>query len=612
MLIGVRDGDYIYIPRNDGTAMLYNYTGEEEGDLMLPASLGGYTITDLDDSVCSNASMKTLVIPETVVVIGENAFNTCENLTSVVINGPVTEIPEYAFAWCENLTTVVLPDSVTSIDSGAFAGCSSLTSLEIPAGVTYIGEDAFQFCYDLILSVAPGSYAETFARSNGIDYSNGTDKPYPEPTDEPVAQATLPPDAPEYLFDYTALGAGEVEIYDYNGSADHVVIPEELDGCKVVSIASYALSYDNFSTIEIPSTVAKLGEGVFSDAKLTSITLPDSIVSLEPWTLAFCEQLSSVTLPDTMTHIGDNVFSWSSALSYVHMPASLTYIGVEAFNGCQELTSLEIPASVTFIGEDAFLFCDNLTLTVVPGSYAETYARNNGINYVYAGGSPVQPTATPTPAVPDVPTLTVGNSGEAVKALQILLIEHNYLDDVADGQFGRKTEDGVRAVQTEAGLEVTGVADAATQAYLADHSRAFEATQRYAIKFYAIKRDDDTGEVRVCIKNLGLSEITAISIRLFQCDSGKNPIGDFYGRRNTSTDEYWTTINSSSWALASGDTDYALLDIREGAQVQFTGGNTRTVEFFVNNGYIGIELTGYTTEDGEEHSASQTLYCPFH
>lgn len=78
-----------------------------------------------------------LVIPGSIVhdgvnleieYIGKNAFNSCEQLTSVVISDSITSIGEYAFYECYGLTSVVIGNGVTSIGYNAFNDCVNLTS----------------------------------------------------------------------------------------------------------------------------------------------------------------------------------------------------------------------------------------------------------------------------------------------------------------------------------------------------------------------------------------------------------------------------------------------------------------------------------------------------
>ena len=62
-----------------------------------------------------------------VTSIGEEAFEKCSSLTSIVISNSVTSIALYAFVRCTSLESIVIPDSVTSIGSSAFSVCDSLT-----------------------------------------------------------------------------------------------------------------------------------------------------------------------------------------------------------------------------------------------------------------------------------------------------------------------------------------------------------------------------------------------------------------------------------------------------------------------------------------------------
>lgn len=83
------------------------------------------------------------VIPDSVIKIGDHAFDRCENLTSITIPDSVTWIGDYAFYGCSSLTSVTIPKSVTKIGARVFGGCTGLTSITIPDSVTRIDYQFF-------------------------------------------------------------------------------------------------------------------------------------------------------------------------------------------------------------------------------------------------------------------------------------------------------------------------------------------------------------------------------------------------------------------------------------------------------------------------------------
>lgn len=60
---------------------------------------------------------------------------------------------------------------VSSIGAESFYEYDKLTSVTIPDGVTSIGEDAFLCCDNLTIKVAPGSFAEQYAKDNQIPFT---------------------------------------------------------------------------------------------------------------------------------------------------------------------------------------------------------------------------------------------------------------------------------------------------------------------------------------------------------------------------------------------------------------------------------------------------------
>jgi hypothetical protein len=97
------------------------------------------------------------VIPNSVTIIGNGAFNGCVNLTSIKIPSSVTSIGNFAFRNCKNLKSIEIPNSVIEIEMSAFEGCRSLVSINISNNVTSIDFATFYGCNGLTNIDIPNS-----------------------------------------------------------------------------------------------------------------------------------------------------------------------------------------------------------------------------------------------------------------------------------------------------------------------------------------------------------------------------------------------------------------------------------------------------------------------
>jgi len=188
-----------------------------------------------------------------------------------------------------------------------------------------------------------------------------------------------------------------------------LLIPREVDGNMVTGIGEKAFYwYSDLTSVTIPMGVTSIGYGAFMTCRrITNVTIPDSVTSIDSMAFAVCDALTEVIIPRSVTHLGDSVFYNcealvsitfpdsvtsigdsmcydSRALTNITIPDSVTSIGDHAFYWCVSLTDITIPDSVTSIGKDAFAGCNKLTLSVKQGSFAEQYAKDNGIPYVFS------------------------------------------------------------------------------------------------------------------------------------------------------------------------------------------------------------------------------------
>ena len=131
------------------------------------------TVTFRDENY--NSYSGDVIIPEiinysecdyNVTAIGNTAFASCSQLTSITLPNSITSIGDNAFIDCYELDSVVIPNSVKAIGEKAFFGCSGLIDLTIGSGVITIGNNGFNYCNSLQVLKCNSSMPPVMANSN--------------------------------------------------------------------------------------------------------------------------------------------------------------------------------------------------------------------------------------------------------------------------------------------------------------------------------------------------------------------------------------------------------------------------------------------------------------
>ena len=113
--------------------------------------IGNYAFYELSSVV------ETVIIPESVISIGDNAFQLCESVEGIMIPNSVTKIGKYAFDCCMSIKSIIIPDGVTNIENSTFFWCCSLESVTIPDSIKSIADYAFERCDNIIVVNYKGS-----------------------------------------------------------------------------------------------------------------------------------------------------------------------------------------------------------------------------------------------------------------------------------------------------------------------------------------------------------------------------------------------------------------------------------------------------------------------
>ena len=145
--------EFKYIINQDANAVTITGIDTDDKGFIIPDTIDGYPVTAIADyAFKNNENLIMIKVPDTILYIGEGAFDNCKNL--VFIYGlenctGLSAIENETFKDCNNLHTIKLPDNITSIGDRAFEFCHNLRELSIPNSVSYIGEKAFSNCQNI-------------------------------------------------------------------------------------------------------------------------------------------------------------------------------------------------------------------------------------------------------------------------------------------------------------------------------------------------------------------------------------------------------------------------------------------------------------------------------
>ncbi len=326
-----------------------------------------------------------LTLPNTLLTIGDNAFQNCSGFTG----------------------DLIIPDNVTTIGGNAFNGCSGFTGdLTIGNAVETIGEYAFANCTGLQGTLTIGESFNHFVGTWGKAFDN-------------CSGLTV--------LNYNATNATLGGWYWLNNCTSLTTLNI---GSNVQTIPAETFKDLNFkNNIVIPNSVTTIGNNAFHNCdRIKSITIGEGVTTMAGSAIYNCDSLTTVHynaincnvgntsvgngwLNDcpraTTLTIGEHVqsifkgafsrrYGGVSFIGNLVLPNSLQTIGEEAFLDCTGLTgNLVIPNSVTSMGKKAFSGCTGFTGNLTIGNNVtlideQTFYGCNGFTGTLTIGSSVQ------------------------------------------------------------------------------------------------------------------------------------------------------------------------------------------------------------------------------
>ncbi len=309
----IRNGQENIVFTVDGNGVLTGVNGVTESDMYveIPPQVNGVTVKEIGNEVFrDNKNIGTLIIPDSVMYLGNRMCSGCTNLKKVKLPAGLTVITDEAFEKCSSLEKINFPNALKEIRSDAFSG-TALKEFVAPDSLVSIWNYAFKDCESLVKvdlknvhSMSSGVFQNCTSLQSiqlsakltelGNDTFGGCEK---------LAEISMPDDPiaiPHTIFDGTAY---------YNNPANWENGVLYADGYLVAVNSEFAA---------LTEYTVKEGTIVIADNAFSKVT--------------YSSHLKKVSFPDSLYRIGKNAFSMSS-LTEIVMTESVRSVGYGAFNG---------------------------------------------------------------------------------------------------------------------------------------------------------------------------------------------------------------------------------------------------------------------------------------
>ena len=341
----------------------HTFSNDYTGDVIIPETVSyqdvTYTVTAIGDNAFYSCSELTSVsIPSSVEKIGADAFLNCDSLNRV-------EIQDIA-AWCnikfESMGSNPISNTLRGVmwnaqDIELYVNGTLVTQLDIPEGVTSIGDYAFagaQFDHVTFPNTLVSIGNDAFRQS--------------------MLEEVILPESLQSLGAHAFFICPYLQIVQINGGLE--VIPE--------SVFAYCSS---LSDVSLPSTVKEIKQSAFRDCRaLTTMPMPDSLQIIEDYAFDFsgikqlktgksltsiggfafanCNNLISVEIGDQVTTLGDEVFYGSYSLQKVIVGNGVHKIPSGFCADCEHLLSVVLGNDVDTLEEYCFYYCVRLNTVI--------------------------------------------------------------------------------------------------------------------------------------------------------------------------------------------------------------------------------------------------------
>lgn len=108
------------------------------------------TLVEIGNNAFNDSGIVNFVVPKNITKLGIGVFQSCAQLKSITFHENITEIGKWCFSSCNALTgEITLPSKITYIGEQLFRGCTGITKITLGSNITSIDKEAFNGCSKL-------------------------------------------------------------------------------------------------------------------------------------------------------------------------------------------------------------------------------------------------------------------------------------------------------------------------------------------------------------------------------------------------------------------------------------------------------------------------------
>ena len=310
----------------------------------------GKGLTEIGTSAFYETSVKSVVIPANVKIVGDRVFSNCKALDNVEFLNKTFSGGSSMFSGCTAIKEIILPEDLETI-SGMFNGCTSLEKVTFPKKLKKLGDQAFSGCTALDEVTIPDTVTEiwnsVFSGCTGlkkVKISENAKFIYPYAFYECTwLEEIVIPDSVETIGNAVFSGCTGLK---------KVTLSKNLKGSGLDSLF-YGCS--SLTEIEIPDGVENISHSCFRDCtSLTNAVLGSGIKTIEAYAFANCLNLKTITIKSNLKNVYDYAFSGCERLSDVYfMGDSWSSVSIKSGNTDLLTATIHYATTINFDGNGA-------------------------------------------------------------------------------------------------------------------------------------------------------------------------------------------------------------------------------------------------------------------